>query len=94
MSSRCVHEEVRLASGDVVLYKGAGVSPCLMKAGVFVRVDDRLSGRSRFLAVGCPSWPLPNDVWAERQEVVQVPFDKLVRSLIWSRTPAGIRVIT
>ena len=39
VASRCVHHEVRFASGDVVLYMGGAGSPCLAKAEIFIRVD-------------------------------------------------------
>jgi len=92
LATRCVHGEVGLASGDVVLCKGDADSPCVVKAELFVRIEDHLRGDSHLL-VGCPFSRLPNDIWAPSEEVIHIAFDRIVRPLIWSHASQGIRVI-
>lgn len=92
MSTRCVHGEVRLASGDVVLYHDSSSSACLVKAELFIRVEDPLRGHVHML-LGCVCSHLANDVWAVGEDVLSIDFSKLVRPLIWSHVSEGIRVI-
>lgn len=93
VSNHCSHEQVPLCSNDVVLCKiDDDCSTYLVKAKAFVQIEDPVRGSSHLL-LGCPFGQLPNDVWALRDEPVEIPFANLVRPLIWSQTSEGVRVI-
>ena len=93
VSTRCCHSEVRFGSNDVVLCRGDDASSvCLVKAKVFSRIETPTMGAAHLL-LGCPFEHRSNDLWALKDETVEIPFAKLVRPLIWSQASEGIRVI-